>query len=132
MVSRWGDELYFPLDAAGLAALEPATDSVNIGDIGFSQSGSCLCVFFGPTPASKIGLPVPESPVVVIGKTLASPDELRQIQAGERISVCLEPAPAAAAVAAPKAAPPERKLSQSEIDELVKQLLAEKQKQQGR
>jgi hypothetical protein len=122
-VSRWGDELYFEVGCEFPA--ENPTHDVNIGDIAFWAEGKCLCVFFGRTPASVVDKPVPEKPVVIVGKTLAAAEELRQVRQGERIMVSLieettPPAPA-------KEFFVERKLSQAEIDVLVRKLLAEKE-----
>src|SRR5512137_1828752 len=122
-VSRWGDEIYFETSIA--ASCQEATSDVNIGDVAYWPEGKCICVFFGPTPASKADKPVPATPVVIIGKTATSPDELRKIQAGNSIRIM----PVQEGQAAPsydKAAQFERKLSQPEIDVLVQQLLAEK------
>jgi len=129
-VARWGDEIFF--ETGILASDYKATLEVNVGDVAYWPEGKCLCVFFGKTPASTTDRPVPASPVVVIGKTLASVDELRSIKAGEqiRVSVVQQSKPAAAAPAANT----DRKLSQSEIDVLVQKLLkerVEKKKAQG-
>ena len=49
--SYWGDELYFPVPVQ--ASPEPdASDVVEPGAIAFWPPGSCLCLFWGPTPAS--------------------------------------------------------------------------------
>ena len=138
-VKRWGDEIYFGVkEVSGLT--EQLTREVSIGDIGFCPAGNLLCVFFGPTPASVLERPVAENPVVVVGRTLASPDELRGVPEGAAISVIAHDTPAFVPPA--KAAPTtpasavardgfgERKLSQSEIDALVQQLLAEKKRSQ--
>ena len=91
-VSTWGDEIYFD---AGIAAPDAgATMKPAVGEIGYWPPGRCLCVFFGPTPASDSEDPVPASPVVVVGKTSASPELLRGIAAGEEITVSAAPEPA--------------------------------------
>jgi hypothetical protein len=71
--------------------------------------------------------PVSEKPVVIIGKTLASPDELRDIKPGTRISVARAEESEYAAKT-PSNYSDSRKLSQTEIDILVKRLLEEKAK----
>lgn len=136
-VSRWGDEIFFP---APVEAREGSTTTdVNIGDIGFFHPGKLLCVFFGRTPASVIDKPVPEGPVEIIGKAKAPLDGLRAVNAGEKVTVSREEQKPAAPVPPPAAPKPsfattafgERKLSQTEIDELVKQLLDDKKRAQG-
>ena len=127
-VSRWGDEIYF--ETSITAACQDATSDVAVGDVAYWPEGRCICVFFGPTPASKADKPVPATPVVIIGKTATSPDELRKIQAGNSIRVMpVQEGPAAPSY--DKAAQFERKLNQSEIDVLVQQLLANKARTQS-
>jgi hypothetical protein len=87
IVSRWGDEIYF--DIGFKASAEGATMDVDIGDIAYWSQGKSLCIFFGQTLASTSSKPVPASPVVIVGKTTVSPENLRQIQLGEKISVYL-------------------------------------------
>lgn len=86
-VSRWGDEIYF--DIGFKVSAEGAAMSVDIGDVAYWSQGKCLCIFFGPTLASTSSKPVPASPVVIVGKTTALPEDLKQIQLGEKVSVCL-------------------------------------------
>ena len=100
---------------------------MNIGDVAYSAQGRCLCVFFGRTPASVIDRPVSENPVVVIGRTLASPDELREIKVGEKITVSR--AEETSFVLRQEDYCDNRKLTQAEIDILVKKLLEEKARQ---
>lgn len=122
-VGRWGDEIFF--ETGILASDFNSTLQVNVGDVAYWPEGKCICVFFGKTPASQTEKPVPASPVVVIGRTMASVDELRSIQAGQNIRVAAVPVkPAAPVTAAPSTS--DRKLSQSEIDALVQKLLAER------
>ncbi|MBN3040923.1 MAG: hypothetical protein JW867_07330 [Candidatus Omnitrophica bacterium] len=84
-VSTWGDEIYFNIDFK--ASADGASMDVDIGDVAYWPQGKCLCVFFGPTPASSNQTPVPASPVVIVGKTSSSPEEFRGIQLGEKISI---------------------------------------------
>ncbi len=84
-VSTWGDEIYF--DIGFKANAGGATMEVKIGDVAYWPQGKCLCVFFGPTPASTSPDPVPASPVVIVGKTSVSKEDLKNIQLGEKISV---------------------------------------------
>ena len=61
--------------------------SVRAGDIAYWPQGKCLCIFFGPTPASTTEEPVPASPVVVVGQTKASRADLKSVQLGEKIKI---------------------------------------------
>lgn len=84
-VSTWGDEIYFCIGFK--ASAQGASMEVKAGDIGYWPQGKCLCVFFGPTPASTNKVPVPASPVVIVGRTNTSKEELKKIKLGEKISV---------------------------------------------
>ena len=122
-VSKWQDEIYFETNVS--APSDGQTMDVNVGDVAYWPQGKCLCVFFGRTGASTTDKPVPASPVVVIGHTMAIPGELQEIKAGEPIRVFVM----SVSQDYFKGGNPyedNRKLSQIEIDSLVKQLLAEK------
>ncbi len=123
VVSRWGDEIYFETNIA--SSSDGQTLDVQIGDVAYWPQGKCLCVFFGRTGASTTDKPVPASPVVIIGNTLATPDELREITEGETIHVFVM-SKSPNYLKSDKLNDDNRKLSQQEIDLLVKQLLAEK------
>lgn len=116
-VLTWGDEIYFKTNIT--AAQEDLTLDTNIGDVAYWPEGKCICVFFGPTPLSKTEKPVPASEVVIIGKTLTDPEELRKIRDDQEIKLTSENS-------GPTQPHDERKLSQSEIDKLVQSLLAAK------
>jgi uncharacterized protein len=122
-VQRWGDEIYF--ETGITASSEGQTMDVNVGDIAYWPEGKGLCVFFGPTEASQASKPVPASPVVIVGTTVATPGELREIKSGEPIRVFV--------MGKVKDYFKEndyydstRKLTQQEIDVLVKKILSEK------
>lgn len=117
-VKKWGDEIYFDIGVE-LPVAHLTTD-VSAGDVAYWAEGKSLCVFFGPTPSSVSEKPVPAGPVMLIGKTLASPEELREIKEGEKISAFVFTRTEEPSVC------DDRKLTQDEIDVLVKQLLMEK------
>ena len=125
IVYRWGDEIY--VDTGIDASPEGATLNINVGDVAYWPEGKCLCVFFGPTVISTGEKPVPASPVVVIGKTLASPEELRRVEENEKINISVVQSTSATS----SYPSDERKLTQAEIDVLVKQLLESKKKVAG-
>jgi len=50
--NRWGDEIYFPIPA-NLGAESYAKEVVLEGDVAYWPEGSCFCIFWGRTPASK-------------------------------------------------------------------------------
>lgn len=84
-VNTWGDEIYF--DTGITAPAQGATTDVTIGDIAYWPTGKCLCIFFGPTPASSGDKPVPASEVVIVGKTSLDPAMLRKVKPGFKITV---------------------------------------------
>jgi uncharacterized protein len=120
VVNLWGDEIFIQ---TGVQASDlHATMDVNVCDIAYRHEEKRLCIFFGKTPASTTDKPVPAFPVVVIGKVLCPPDELRAIKAGEAMRISVhEDKPV---LKEPSSG--DRKLTQAEIDALVRKLLAEK------
>lgn len=84
-VNTWGDEIYF--DTGITAPDEGRTMDVNVGDVAYWPSGKCLCIFFGPTPASSQGKPVPASEVVIVARASLEPATLRKVKAGSTIRV---------------------------------------------
>lgn len=84
-VNTWGDEIYF--DTGIAAPAEGATIDVDVGDVAYWPSGKCLCIFFGPTPASSGDKPVPASEVVKVGKVSLDPATLRKTKPGSKITV---------------------------------------------
>ncbi len=125
MVSKCGDEIFFEIKDVQVISAN-LTRQVSVGDVAFSLEASCLCVFLGPTTASVLENPVSENPVVVIGWVIAPLEKLRGIKLGEKVKmIVFEEKPK---VFHKDTGCEERKLSQSEIDVLVKKLLEEKNK----
>jgi len=117
-IQRCDGEIYFEANIFTIST--GATLDVNLGDVAYWPQGRCLCIFFGPTQASTTEKPVPQDPVAIVGKTYASQDELKQIQPGEKIKV------EAVRPKEDKQKQDTRILSQSEIDNIVQELLIQK------
>ncbi len=84
--STWGDEVYFETPVQ--ADEEPdATDVVDMGDVGYWPRGRALCLFFGPTPASRGDEIRAASPVNVFGKIEGEAAVLKRVRSGERVVV---------------------------------------------
>jgi hypothetical protein len=67
--SYWGGELYFAIPVK--AGLEPdAREVVEPGTVAYWPEGHCLCVFWGPTPASQGSECRAASKVNVVGRVL--------------------------------------------------------------
>ena len=84
-VKTWGDEIYF--DTGIVAPAKDATMDVAVGDIAYWPAGKCLCIFFGPTPASSGDKPVPASEIVIVGKASLDPAMLSKVKSGSKITV---------------------------------------------
>jgi hypothetical protein len=85
-VSTWGDEIYFaiPVDADE----EPGASAVvGIGDIAYWPPGTALCLFFGPTPASRGNEIRAASAVNVVGRIEGDATLLRQVRDGTSVRV---------------------------------------------
>ena len=77
--SYWGDEFYF--EAPVVASAEPdATDVVDPGTVAYWTAGHCLCLFWGPTPASQGDECRAASEVNIVG-TVLNPDDLPRLRA---------------------------------------------------
>ena len=65
----WGGEIYFefPVDAG---SEDDAREAVEPGTVAYWPAGSCLCVFWGPTPASEGEECRAASPVNVVGRVM--------------------------------------------------------------
>jgi hypothetical protein len=65
-MGRWGDEYYG--DCGLNVALESdAREEMKVGELAIWPQGNALCIFFGPTPASRGNEPRAISPVNPIG-----------------------------------------------------------------
>lgn len=73
--SYWGDEFYFSIPVRAELD-EDASDVVEPGTIAFWVEGSCLAIFWGPTPMSRGGECRAASPVNVVGRV----DDWRELQ----------------------------------------------------
>jgi hypothetical protein len=84
--STWGDEIYFaiPVDAD----VEPGASAVvELGDIAYWPPGTALCLFFGPTPASRGNELRAASAVNVVGRVEGDATLLRQVRDGTPVRV---------------------------------------------
>ena len=84
--STWGDEIYFGIPVH--AEEEPgAGPVVEMGAVAYWPPGSALCLFFGPTPASRGSEIRAASAVNVIGSIDGDPTALKRVPNGQRITV---------------------------------------------
>jgi hypothetical protein len=59
--------------------------------VGYWPLGNALCLFFGPTPASRAGECRGASPITVVGQVTGNLALLRKVQAGMSIRVARLP-----------------------------------------
>lgn len=82
--TRWGDELYFsiPVD------VEPETtrEAVPVGALAYWPTGNAVCLFWGPTPASRDTEPRAAGPVAVVAE-VADVSVLESIDGGAHVRV---------------------------------------------
>jgi hypothetical protein len=83
--STWGDEVYF--DVPVRTGLEDAVEVVDMGDLGYWPQGPAMCIFFGPTPASRGDEIRPASAVNIIGKVSGDATVFRAVSDGQPIMI---------------------------------------------
>lgn len=64
--ARWGEELYFRTEVDVPA--EDAQAEVPVGAVAYWPQGNAVCLFWGPTPASRGDEPRAASPVNVVAE----------------------------------------------------------------
>jgi hypothetical protein len=83
--NTWGDEIYFSIPLR-LKAEQPK-EVVQMGDLGYWPPGVALCIFFGPTPASRGDEIRPASPVNVFGRIEGDAKLFKPVQDGEQVTI---------------------------------------------
>jgi hypothetical protein len=82
--SYWGGEFYFPVPVQSPRAKD-AREVVEAGTVAYWPDGACLCIFWGPTPASQGSECRAASPVNIVGRVL-NPAMLEGLK-GRRVKV---------------------------------------------
>lgn len=84
--SLWGKEIYFPIPVH--VPEENAVEVVEKGIIAYWPPGHSLCIFWGPTPASRHRDEIrPASPVNIIGRVLGDLEVLNNVKFREKIII---------------------------------------------
>lgn len=83
--NRWGEEVYFPTPV--VAEAENQYEVVERGDVAYWPPGRALCIFFGPTPASRGDEIRPASAVNVIGRVRGDPGLFASVRDGDVVKV---------------------------------------------
>jgi hypothetical protein len=83
-INLWGEEIYFSIPVE--TGLEVGSrEVVSAGELGYWPTGHALCIFFGPTPASRGDEIRAASAVNVIGKVLSDPKAFLKVKDGVKI-----------------------------------------------
>lgn len=85
IANRWGEEVYFSTPIS--LSEENPLEVVEEGDVAFWPPGSAICIFFGPTPASRGSEIRPASSVNVFAKIIGDPKIFRKVRNGDKIEV---------------------------------------------
>src|SRR5207253_9625574 len=81
----WGDEIYF--DIGLTAPAEKPREVVDVGDLAYWPPCTAICIFFGPTPVSRVGECRPSCPVNVVVKVVGAAAVFRNVGAGTRAAI---------------------------------------------
>ena len=86
MANRWGDEIYFHI-GVDCDEEKDAKEIVEKGDLAYWIEGSCFCIFFGRTPASKGGEIRAASKVNVFGRVIGDSDIFKKLEDGDLVLI---------------------------------------------
>ncbi len=85
-VQTWGDEIYFPIPVSADTD-DTAEEVVDKGAVAYWPPGNALCLFWGPTPASRGDEIRPASAVNVCGMIEGDPTQLADAPNGGEIRI---------------------------------------------
>lgn len=83
--NRWGDEIYFAIPVQ--LEEDGAQEEVQVGDLAYWPPGNALCIFWGPTPASRGDEPRAASPVNVFARIDGDVPEFGSIRSGAAVTL---------------------------------------------
>jgi thiamine-phosphate pyrophosphorylase len=84
-IDKWGKEIYFSMGVE--CEPENLQGKVELGDMGYWPPENAWCIFFGPTPISKKGEIIPDSPVEVFGKVIGDIKLLNKVKRGDTVII---------------------------------------------
>ena len=88
IANRWGEEIYFSIPVE-LELAEDARAEMKIGELAYWPPGKAMCIFWGPTPASKANEPRAASDVNPFGQVLGDATLLNDVDSGAEVRVRL-------------------------------------------
>ncbi len=85
---RWGDEYYGTTTPLLGSYPGPVTDLMEVGDLAYHGPNGWLCLFFGPTPASRGTEPRASVPVQKVGRVMGDWDTVKTF--GDAVNARIE------------------------------------------
>jgi hypothetical protein len=85
-MSRWGDEYYGDC-GINVELSHDARDVMEVGELAVWPTGRALCIFFGPTPASKGDEPRAVSPVNPVGNLTSGTEGLKKLSSTINVKI---------------------------------------------
>jgi len=85
-MSRWGEEYYGDC-GINVELSQDARDVMEVGELAVWPTGRALCIFFGPTPASKGDEPRAVSPVNSVGRVISGIEGLKKLVSSIHVKV---------------------------------------------
>jgi uncharacterized protein len=83
--NTWGDEIYFSIPVS--MGEENPRDVVQAGDLAYWPPGKSMCIFWGPTPASRGNEIRPASAVNVVGRIIGDPTVFGNVPSGAPVEI---------------------------------------------
>ncbi len=84
--NRWGAEIYFPIPV-NIEAEPDAKEIVDEGDVAYWPEGSCFCIFWGKTPASRGSEIRAASKVNVFGRIIGDAKVFSKVKNGDLVII---------------------------------------------
>jgi len=86
---RWGGGEYYGTLGVAIASGEKRRDVFAVGEIALWPEGNALCIFFGPTPASRGNEPRMASPGIPLGRVVSGAGAFELLGPSLRVRVAL-------------------------------------------
>ena len=85
--NRWGGEIYFAIPVKARLDKSNSREVLAAGELGYWPMGSALCIFFGPTPASRGDEIRAASAVNIIGRIAGDISGLEDVPDGAEVVI---------------------------------------------
>jgi uncharacterized protein len=84
LANRWGEEIYFEIPVS-LAEDPDARQDMAVGELAYWPPGFAFCIFFGPTPVSRGGVPRAYSDANPVGMLEGDATAFRSVKDGAQV-----------------------------------------------